>query len=148
MIVVQMSFTISIKDSHDLSYHWTQRVYIQPDWLSTSLCLSSSPLIDIKIWYGLIRAPRLVHDKDHGSNCGADRDSGNAAWNSGWNIFSMVLVSSTQVKMTCFFWCLNNMLHPCLFFYEAPGLYPAIFGKGPWPKLGKKNQLKVKLGKY
>ena len=42
MIVVQMSFTITIKDNHDLSYDWTRKVYIQPDWLSTSLCLSIS----------------------------------------------------------------------------------------------------------
>ena len=39
-IVVQMSFTIMIKDNHVLSYDWTRMVYIQPDRLSTSLCLS------------------------------------------------------------------------------------------------------------
>ena len=29
-------------DYHDLSYDWNRRVYIQPDWLSTSLFLSIS----------------------------------------------------------------------------------------------------------
>ena len=27
------------------------------------------------------------------------------------------------------------------------GLYPAILGKGPWPKLGKNDQLNIKIGK-
>ena len=28
-----------------------------------------------------------------------------------------------------------------------PGLFPAILGKGPWPKLGKNDGLKVKIGR-
>ena len=39
-IVVQMSFTIPIIFTHGLSDDLTRRVYIQPDWLSTSFCLS------------------------------------------------------------------------------------------------------------
>ena len=30
---------------------------------------------------------------------------------------------------------------------DVPGLYPAISGKGPWPKLGKNYQLNIKIGK-
>ena len=29
----------------------------------------------------------------------------------------------------------------------AAGLYPAILGKDPWPKLGKNDRLIVKIGK-
>ena len=47
---------------------------------NTSLCLSRYPTIGNKIWYELIRGPRLVHDKDQDSNRGADRDSGSAAY--------------------------------------------------------------------
>ena len=39
-IVVQRYFTIANKNNHDLSYDLTRMVYIQPDWPSTSLCLS------------------------------------------------------------------------------------------------------------
>ena len=28
-----------------------------------------------------------------------------------------------------------------------PGPFPAILGKGPWPKLGKNNQLNIKIGR-
>ena len=28
------------------------------------------------------------------------------------------------------------------------GLFPAFLGKGPWPKLGKNDQLKSKIGRY
>ena len=30
---------------------------------------------------------------------------------------------------------------------ERPGPFPAILGKGPWPKLGKNDQLNVKIGR-
>ena len=32
-------------------------------------------------------------------------------------------------------------------FVAYAGLYLAIFGKGPWPKLGKNYRLNVKIGK-
>ena len=31
--------------------------------------------------------------------------------------------------------------------YFKAGLFPAIFGKGPWPKLGKNDQLNSKIGR-
>ena len=75
-IVVQMSFTIPIKDNHNLSYHW-KGIYTAQ--LTIVLRLSRSPSIDIKIYYELIQAQRLVHNKDNDSNHDADCDSGNAA---------------------------------------------------------------------
>ena len=30
---------------------------------------------------------------------------------------------------------------------HMPGLFPAILGKGPWPKLGKNDRLNIKIGR-
>ena len=30
---------------------------------------------------------------------------------------------------------------------SKPGLFPAILGKGPWPKLGKNDRLNIKIGR-
>ena len=46
---------------------------------------------DIKICYDLIRALRFVHDKDHDSKHGANRDSGNGAYsNSFGRLFKII----------------------------------------------------------
>ena len=37
--------------------------------------------------------------------------------------------------------------HIYLYKHAASGLFPAILGKGPWPKLGKNDQLNSKIGR-
>ena len=32
-------------------------------------------------------------------------------------------------------------------YLSLTGLFPAIFGKGPWPKLGKNDRLNIKIGR-
>ena len=34
-----------------------------------------------------------------------------------------------------------------IFSFIISGPFPAIFGKGPWPKLGKKDRLNIKIGR-